>query len=727
MKYLLGVDLGTSGTKTVLFDEQGKSIAAKTIEYPLYQPKNGWAEQDPMDWYHAAIDSIKAVLTESQIDPHDVAGLAIAGQMHGLVMLDKDGKVLRKSILWCDARTSKQCDEITYLVGKNRLIEINANPALSGFTAPKILWVRENEPELYAQCATILLPKDFVRYMLTGVKAMEISDASGTNLLDIKNRTWSDEILQKLSIERSLLPELIESCAVAGKINAETAALTGLVEGTIVAGGAGDNAAAALGTGVCRDGEAFVTLGTSGVVFAHTSKVSIDPLGRVHTFCAAVPGTWTAMSCTLAAGLSLRWARDELYSAEHAQCQASGGDAYDLMTSEAATVPSGSDGLIYLPYLMGERSPVLDAEARGVFFGLSARHKKAHLTRAVLEGITLSQRHNLEVLHEMGIVPQTLTACGGGGRSPFWRQMLADILKCKVTTIASKEGPALGAAILAAVAAGLYPTVEAAVDALVKPGEAKADPVAAEEQRYDAIYQLYQSLYPTMRPAFHKLAALRGKLEGEAVAKYPSVFSVEFERFGKVIPCVDTAKVSELLAQLPCPQDAVTYVASEPVLETPELMADLQNRVFGGLPIQIGYCSGHNRTLNAIEYHRNCEINITGTDALFMLAPITAIKDGIMDTSQVETFFAPKGTAVQFYETCLHYAPCHSDDGHEFRVAVVLPKGTNTDKPANLDCKCDPEPHMLTANNKWLLAHKDSPEGKNHISSGILVGENITL
>ena len=727
MKYLLGVDLGTSGTKTVLFDEQGNSIAAKTIEYPLYQPKNGWAEQDPLDWYNAAVNSIKAVLEQSKIDPHDVAGLAIAGQMHGLVMLDAQGQVLRKSILWCDARTSKQCDEITELVGKNRLIEINANPALSGFTAPKILWVRENEPELYAKCTTMMLPKDYVRYMLTGVKAMEISDASGTNLLDIKKREWSSEILEKLSIDPALLPPLIESCAVAGKITAEAAAATGLVEGTIVAGGAGDNAAAALGTGVCRDGQAFVTLGTSGVVFAHTSKVSIDPLGRVHTFCAAVPGTWTAMSCTLAAGLSLRWARDELYTAEHAQCEANGKDAYDLMTSEAATVPSGSDGLIYLPYLMGERSPVLDAEARGVFFGLSARHKKAHLTRAVLEGITLSQRHNLEVLHEMDIIPDTLIACGGGGRSPFWRQMLADILKCKVTTIASKEGPALGAAILAAVAAGLYPTVEDAVDHLVKAGAEHAEPKCAETERYDAIYELYQSLYPTMRPAFHKLATLRAKLDGEKVEPYKSVFSVEFERLGPVLPNVDGAKVSEMLKKLPCPSDSFTYVPSEPVLETPEMMADMQDRVYGGLPIQIGYCSGHSRTLNALEYHRNSEVNITGTDTLFMLAPMSAIKDGIADTQAVETFFAPKGTAVLFYETTLHYAPSHISEADGFRVAVVLPRGTNTEQPAHIDAKGDAEPGYLTANNKWLLAHKDSPEGRGQISTGKLVGANITL
>lgn len=727
MKYLLGVDLGTSGTKTVLFDEHGQALAAKTIEYPLYQPKNGWAEQDPLDWYNAAVNSIKAVLAESKIDAHDVAGLAIAGQMHGLVMLDAQGKVLRKSILWCDARTSKQCAEITELVGKQRLIEINANPALSGFTAPKILWVRENEPELYSKCTTMMLPKDYVRYMLTGVKAMEISDASGTNLLDIKKREWSGEILEKLSIDPSLLPPLIESCAVAGKITAEAAAATGLVEGTIVAGGAGDNAAAALGTGVCRDGQAFVTLGTSGVVFAHTSKVSIDPLGRVHTFCAAVPGTWTAMSCTLAAGLSLRWARDEFYAVEHANSEKTGKDAYDIMTADAATIPSGSDGLLYLPYLMGERSPVLDAEARGVFFGLSARHKKAHMIRAVLEGITLSQRHNLEVLHEMDIVPDTLIACGGGGRSPFWRQMLADVLKCKVATIASKEGPALGAAVLAAVAAGIYPTVENAVDHLVKAGADHAEPQAQEAERYDAIYTLYQSLYPTMRPAFHKLASLRAQLDGEKVEPYKSVYSVEFERFGKVIPNVDTAKVGSLLQQLPCPSDSVTYVPSEPVLETPDLMADMQNRVFGGLPIEIGYCSGHSRTLNALEYHRNSELNIAGTDILLMLAPMSAIKDGIVDTQAVETFFCPKGTAVLFYETTLHYAPSHVRPEDGFRVAVVLPRGTNTDKITGVDAKGDAELGMVTANNKWLMAHKDSPEGRGHISTGRLVGANITL
>lgn len=724
MKYLLGVDLGTSGTKTVLFDEKGNAIASHTVEYPLYQPKNGWAEQDPEDWYQAAVSTMQAVLRDSKVNPADIAGLAIAGQMHGLVMLDKDGKVLRRSILWCDARTGKQCAEITERVGKQRLIDINANPALPGFTACKILWVRENEPELYAKCDCILLPKDYVRWRLTGVKAMEISDASGTNLLDIRSREWSQEIINKLDIDAKLLPPLIESSAVAGHITAEASAATGLKEGTIVAGGAGDNAAAAIGTGVCREGQAFVTLGTSGVVFAHTAKPSIDPLGRVHTFCAAVPGAWTAMSCTLAAGLSLRWMRDEFFSAEKDAEDKAGRDVYDLMTKEASAVPLGSDGLIYLPYLMGERSPVLDPEARGVFFGLSARHRKAHLTRAVLEGITLSQRHNLAVLHEMGIVPSELTACGGGGRSPFWRQLLADILKCRVTTIKSKEGPALGAAILAGTAAGIFSSVEEGCAQLVQLGDAQAQPQAKATAQYDAVYALYQSLYPALRGSFAKLAALRRTLDGENVC-YPSVFSPEFERYGKVISGIDVKKVASILEQCDCPTDAVTYVASEPKLEQPDLMHDLQDRVFGGLPIEIGYCSGHNRVLNCLEYHRNSELNICGTDAIFMLAPLTAIKDGIVDSQAVEIFSAPAGTAVLFYETSLHYAPCAVDKDGVFRVCVVLPRGTNTDKPA--DCGSDAESTTLTNENKWLLAHADSPEGKAGITTGRVIGNNLSL
>lgn len=724
MKYLLGVDLGTSGTKTVLFTAEGQTVASKTIEYPLHQPKNGWAEQDPQDWYNAAVNTIKSVLTESGIDASDVAGMAISGQMHGLVMLDEQGKVLRPSILWCDARTGKQCDEITERVGKRRLIEINANPALPGFTAPKILWVREHEPEIYAKCAKILLPKDYVRYMLTGKYCMEISDASGTNLLDITKREWSSEILKALDIDPNLLPPIIESVDVAGTITKEAAEATGLCEGTLVAGGAGDNAAAAIGTGVCADGQAFVTLGTSGVVFAHTSHPAIDPLGRVHTFCAAVPGCWTAMSCTMAAGLSLRWMRDEFFSFEKEAEAREGRDVYNLMTANAEKTPLGADGLIYLPYLMGERSPVLDPEARGVFFGLSARHTKAHLTRAVLEGVTMSQRHNLHVLNEMSIVPATLTACGGGASSPLWRQMIADILNCKVETTESKEGPALGVAILAGVAAGIFSSVEEGCKVCIKKSSKHSVPQSEAKAAYDEVYNLYAFLYPQMRPAFHKLAALRNKLDGVNTG-YPSVNSVEFERYGKVITSLDNKEIIKLLETTEVPKEGTVYVASEKSLEREDVLNAVQNSVFGGLPVQIGYCNGYNKALNCLEYHRNSELNICEKDTLLMVAPMTSIHDGIIDSESVETFFMPAGSAVLFYETTLHYAPCTAEGEDYFRMCVVLPRGTNTDRPCGV--AHDGEDGYLTHNDKWLFAHKDSSEGKSGMTTGKLIGENIVL
>ena len=341
VEYLIGVDLGTSGTKTVLFDVDGNVVASKTIEYPLYQEKNGWAEQDPLDWWNAAADTIRAVVTESGVNNADIKGLGISGQMHGLVMLDRDGNVLRRSIIWCDQRTAKECEEITARVGAKRLIEITANPALTGFTASKILWVRNNEPEIYEKCAHILLPKDYVRYMLTGDFATEVSDASGMQLLDVPNRCWSDEVLEKLEIDKALLPKVYESPEITGVISEEAAKRTGLLAGTIVVGGAGDNAAAAVGTGVVEDGKAFTTIGTSGVVFAHTDKISIDPKGRVHTFCCAVPGAWHVMGVTQGAGLSLKWFRDNFCSAEKETAAGMGVDPYYLMDQQAARAPIG--------------------------------------------------------------------------------------------------------------------------------------------------------------------------------------------------------------------------------------------------------------------------------------------------------------------------------------------------------------------------------------------------
>lgn len=508
MEFLIGIDLGTSGTKTVLFDRSGKVVASKTIEYPLYQPQNGWAEQDPNDWWQAAAGTIRAVIDESGVSPSDIKGVGISGQMHGLVMLDQDGKVLRRSIIWCDQRTAAECAEITEKVGARRLIEITANPALPGFTASKILWVRNHEPEIYAHCAHILLPKDYVRYMLTGEFATEVSDASGMQLLDVPNRCWSKELLQILDIDEKLLAKVYESPEITGTITEEAAKLTGLAAGTIVVGGAGDNAAAAVGTGVVREGKAFTTIGSSGVVFAHTDKITIDPKGRVHTFCCAVPGAWHVMGVTQGAGLSLKWFRDNFCAAEKSVAQGMGVDPYYLMDRQAERSPIGCNRLVYLPYLMGERTPHLDPDCRGVFFGLSAIHTKYDMLRAVMEGVTYSQRDSVEILRGMGVETSEMLACGGGGSSPLWRQMLADTYNCPVKTVKSKEGPALGVAILAGVGAGLYSSVEAACDAMIQYNEAQ-EPIAENVPKYEAFYQIYRSLYPALKDSFKTLAAVQ--------------------------------------------------------------------------------------------------------------------------------------------------------------------------------------------------------------------------
>ena len=507
MKYLLGIDLGTSGTKTVLFDQAGAAVASATVEYPLLQPRNGWAEQRPEDWWNAAVSTIRTVLEKSGVDRADVVSLGISGQMHGLVLLDEGGNVLRPAILWCDGRTQEECDEITETIGRERLIQISANPALTGFTGGKILWVRRHEPEIWARVRHILLPKDYVRYMLTGELYAEMSDASGTNLLDVPNRCWSAEILDKLRIDPALLPPLLESCDKAGEVTAEAAALTGLEPGTCVAAGAGDNMAAAVGTGVATAGRAFTTIGTSGVVFAHSDSVQIDPQGRVHSFCAAVPGAYTVMSCTLAAGLSLKWFRDTFCAAEIEAAKEMGVDPYNLMNPEAAQSPIGANRLIYLPYLMGERSPVLDSNARGAFIGLSAMHTRRDLIRAVMEGVIYSQRQNLDILREMHVVPETMLACGGGAKSPFWRQMMADVFGMPVQTLENSEGPALGAAILAGVAAGVYTDVPSACEQVVRRNEPQL-PDSEAAAAYEPFYQLYRGLYPALKESYAALAKL---------------------------------------------------------------------------------------------------------------------------------------------------------------------------------------------------------------------------
>jgi len=507
MKYLVGIDLGTSGTKTVLFDENGIAVSSATEEYPLYQPHNGWAEQDPMDWWNACIQTVKKVLAESKINPDDISGIGFSGQMHGLVMLDESGEVLRNSIIWCDGRTAEECAEITKRVGESRLVEITANHALTSFTAGNILWVRNHEPEIYKRCRHILLPKDYLRYKLTGKLGMEASDASGMNMLDITKRVWSDEVLKKLEIDPDILPDVHESYEIAGHITAEAAALTNLKEGTPVVYGGGDNAAAAIGTGVVEKGKAFITIGTSGVLFAHSDNVAVDSGGRVNTFCAAVPNAWAVFGCTLAAGMSLQWLRNNFFHAEKNVAEGLGKDPYEIMTQQAERVQIGANRLIFMPYLMGERSPILDPNARGVFFGLSTIHTKFDMLRSVMEGVVYAQRQCLDVHRNMGIEFNEIYATGGGGTSPLWRQMIADIFDLPVVTIQNREGPALGAAILAGVGTGLYKSVPEACKMIIKTNPEQL-PIPENSGKYAPYYELFCNLYPGMKQGFQTLSKL---------------------------------------------------------------------------------------------------------------------------------------------------------------------------------------------------------------------------
>ena len=494
-KYLIGIDIGTSGTKSALFDTEGHVIASATAEYPLYQPQNGWAEQDPQDWWNAVCSTLNDICKKAT--DGEIAGIGLSGQMHGLVMLDKDCNVIRRSIIWCDSRTGEECKQIEELVGHDRLIEITANPALAGFTASKIMWVKNHEPENYAKCAHILLPKDYIRFKLTGEFATEVSDASGMQLLDIPGRCWSDEVLEKLGIEKSLLAKVYESPDVTGHITEEAASLTGLPVGVPVAGGAGDNAAAAVGTGVVECRKAFTTVGTSGVVFAHMDSPVIDKAGRVHTFCTAVPGQWHVMGVTQAAGLSLNWFKHNI--AENL--------SYKEIDAEAEKISIGADRLLYLPYLMGERTPVLDTNARGVFFGLSAVHTKAHMARAVLEGVAYSLCDCISVLREMGVETEDMALCGGGAKSPLWRKILSDSFGINVKTMESDEGPALGAAILGGCAAGIYSSVEEGCKIAVREGNKLSYDGEANEQ-YKKYYEIYKTIYPALKENYKKLSEL---------------------------------------------------------------------------------------------------------------------------------------------------------------------------------------------------------------------------
>lgn len=500
-RYLLGIDLGTTSVKSLLLDENGQVAGTATAELPLSIPRPGWSEQDPADWWAATCAGVRAVLDRTGVRPTAIEGVGISGQMHGATLLDAAGAVTRACILWNDQRSAPQCDEITHRAGgRERLLAMVANPALAGFTAPKLLWVRQREPEVWARVATVLLPKDYLVYRLTGELGTEVSDAAGTLLLDVRRRAWSEDMLALLDLPRTIVPICRESSEVVGRITPEAAAACGLVAGTPVVAGGADNACAAVGTGVIEPGRLMSSIGTSGTMVAPTSLPMVDPGGRVHTFCHAAPNTWYVMGVMLSAGGALRWFRDAWCQAEIDRARREGRDAYEVLMELAETVPAGAEGLLFLPYLSGERTPHGDPQARGVFCGLTLRHEKAHLVRAVVEGVTFGLRDSLEIMRALDLPAAEVYATGGGARSPFWRQVQADIFGMPVVPEQAGEGPALGAALLAGAGTGVFSLRDGAARA-VHTG-APTLPSPDRRRIYERVYARYDRLYPALKDVF---------------------------------------------------------------------------------------------------------------------------------------------------------------------------------------------------------------------------------
>ncbi|MCD6415845.1 MAG: xylulokinase [Planctomycetes bacterium] len=513
MGYLLGIDVGTSGARALVCDEDGRVLATATSEYPCYSPRPLWSEQDPADWWDGACKAIRAALAEAAVPGEEVRGIGLTGQMHGLVMLDGDNEVIRPAILWNDQRTAAECRQMTEAIGRDRMFEILCNPALTGFTAPKILWVRNHEPENYERCRHILLPKDYVRLRLSGTFATEVSDASGMLLLDIEKRVWSEEALEKLQIDRDLLAECYESPEVSAEVSAEAAAEIGIPAGTPIVGGGSDQAAGAVGNGIVRAGAIGATIGTSGVVFAFSDEVATDPQGRLHTFCHAVPGKWHVMGVVLSAGGSLQWFRDNLAQVEREQAARRGVDPYELLTEQAARAVAGAEGLMFLPYLTGERTPHADPNARGALVGLTPRHGKAEVIRSIMEGITYAMKDSLEIIHELEVPVSEIRLSGGGARSEFWRQMQADVYAHSVCTINASEGPAYGAALLAGVGAGVWRSVQSACEGSIR---VESEYAVNEEQSriYSEFYPLWRRLYRSLAPDFEAITQKVEQLYG---------------------------------------------------------------------------------------------------------------------------------------------------------------------------------------------------------------------
>lgn len=523
---LLGIDLGTTGVKALLIDEDGNALASQTVEYPLHTPKPLWSEQDPADWWRGTIEAIRDVMAKAKLQGNQVRGIGLSGQMHGLTPLDKNGSVIRRAILWNDGRTAAECDEyVRRAGGAARVRELVYNVPSPSYTAPKILWMRNHEPDQYARLAHVLIPKDYIRFKLSGEYATDMSDGTSTGLQDTKHRRWSDEMLRLLDIPRDILPRLGEGHEVTAKVNAAAAQETGLTEGTPIVSGAGDQPASAVGAGIITEGIVSVTIGTSGVVFASTDHMpqpgapGVSPL--LEVFCHALPNTWHYMGVMLSAGGSLRWYRDVVargmdaladdgrWAADDHRPSSIGNrrDPYDLILEEAAKTPPGAEGLIFVPYLTGERTPHRDPLARGAFVGLTVRHTQAHMARAVVEAITYGLRDSLELIRQSGLRVDEVRAAGGGARSSIWRQWLADIFNAEITLINSSEGGAFGVALLAGVGTGVWKdTREACAATLRITSRTEPTTDSAVRQKYDDAYAVFRSLYPTLKDTFHKLA-----------------------------------------------------------------------------------------------------------------------------------------------------------------------------------------------------------------------------
>ncbi len=501
MNYYLGLDLGTGSLKTVIFDSKGKAIGVSEKEYPLYQPHNGWSEQDPEDWYQAAVDTISEVMDMTKVDPAKVKGIGISGQMMGAVMVDKDGEVLRKAILWNDGRTTESCENLRTIVGDDLFMKYSLTPARPGLTAAKIQWVKENEPEIFAKTGKILLPKDYLRYRLTGEYATEVSDASATQLLDVPNRKWAPEIMKLMDITEDMLPKVYESHEVTGSLLPEVAEAAKLTTETVVVGGASDNAAAALGVGIVRPGRALTTIGTSGTVFAYSEKPIVDPHKTVYTFCMPIPGAWHYMGSVNSAGASLRWWRDNFYPEDI---------EYVQINKDVAESAIGANRLVYLPYLNGEQSPHFNLNLRASFIGLAGIHTRKDMTRAVMEGITYALRDILTGIVNTGTDVEMVHMAGGGSKSPFWRQLLADVYKTPVALpdMQAEYSAALGVAMLAMVGCGEYEDVVKAADSIIVMRDEIYEPNQEDGEKYDTVYEEFRKAYPALKDNFASILKL---------------------------------------------------------------------------------------------------------------------------------------------------------------------------------------------------------------------------